>query len=63
MSWGNCYFYYLCPSCGKRFKYATDMIPVFGDDFGRCPDCHEPCTPEREGAIIPEDALYPEVEE
>ena len=62
MSWGNCYFYYTC-SCGKKFKYAADMISYFGNDFGKCPVCGNDCTPEREGAIIPEDSLYPEVDE
>ena len=25
MSWGACYFYYRCPGCGRKFKYATDL--------------------------------------
>ena len=39
MSWGPCFLYYRCPQCGKKFKYATDLIPEFGDDFGKCPAC------------------------
>ena len=26
MSWGACFFYYRCPDCGRKFKYATDLI-------------------------------------
>ena len=37
MTWGALYFYYKCPECGKLFKYAIDLIPEFGDDFGKCP--------------------------
>ena len=51
--------YYCCPKCGKKFKYATDLIPEFGDDFGKCPDCG---TIEKEGARTPDDLLYTEVE-
>ena len=39
MSWGALFFYYSCPKCGKKFKYAEDLIPYFGDSFGECPDC------------------------
>ncbi|BDF71969.1 hypothetical protein CE91St41_29500 [Oscillospiraceae bacterium] len=62
MSWGACYMYYRCPACGKRFKYATDLIPVFGPDFGRCPDCGGAGDYEKDGARTPDDALYEEVE-
>ncbi len=63
MSWGNQYFYYECKKCSKKYKYAIDMIPVFGDDFGKCPECGEMNEFFHEGAIIPEDMQYPEVEE
>ena len=26
--------YYRCPQCGKKFKYAIDLIPEFGDASG-----------------------------
>lgn len=63
MSWGPCYFYYCCEVCGRRFKYATDLIPLLGDRFGRCPSCGIPCTPAAEGAVIPEDLRYEEIDE
>lgn len=62
MSWGALYFYYKCPQCGKLFKYATDLIPDFGDDFGKCPDCSVMGTFLKEGARTLDDLLYEEVE-
>ncbi len=63
MSWGVCFLYYRCPRCGCLFKYATDMIPVFAENFGCCPDCGTPGTLLYDGARTPDDALYTEVEE
>ena len=37
MSWGSGFFYYHCPSCGKKFKYAVEDIPA--PSFGVCPAC------------------------
>ena len=54
--------YYRCPKCGKKFKYATDLIPEFGDDFGKCPDCGTMGVFEKEGARTPDDLSYTEVE-
>jgi diphthamide biosynthesis protein 3 len=62
MTWGTCFMYYHCPQCGKRYKFGIDMIPVFGQDFGRCPVCGEEGTFEKDGARTPDDALYEEVE-
>ena len=62
MSWGALYMYYRCPECGKLFKYATDLIAEFGDDFGKCPSCEVMGTYLKEGARIPEDLDYEEVE-
>ena len=62
MSWGALYFYYKCPECGKLFKYAIDLIPEFGDDFGKCPDCQVMGTFVKEGARTTYDLLYEEVE-
>ena len=55
--------YYRCPDCGKKFKYAVDMIPVFGDAFGSCPDCGAMGTFLMDGARTPDDADYFEVED
>lgn len=62
MTWGPCFMYYHCPKCGKRFKYAIDMIPEFGQDFGQCPVCGMKGIFEKDGARIPDDSLYEEVE-
>ena len=63
MSWGPSFFYYHCPTCGRKFKYETSLIPELGDDFGLCPDCHVQGVYERDGARIPEDALYDEIDD
>ena len=62
MSWGACFMYYRCPDCGKKFKSATDMIPVLGPEFGQCPVCGVPGVLEKEGARTPDDAEYEEIE-
>ena len=61
MTWGPNFLYYHCPACGHRFKYAEDMIPVFGERFGLCPQCGTMGTFEKSGARTPDDAQYPEV--
>lgn len=63
MSWGPGFFYYSCPACGKKFKYAQDMIPEFGDKFGECPDCGTMGTYVKDGPRAPDDNAYFEVEE
>ena len=55
--------YYRCESCGEKFKYAVDMIPVFGESFGCCPKCGIQGTLVKEGAAAPDDSDYPEVED
>ena len=62
MTWGPGFMYYHCPSCGLKFKYALDLIPEFGDDFGRCPECGTMGTYEKDGARTLDDADYTEVE-
>ena len=62
MSWGPSFFYYRCTVCGKKFKYAADMIPVFGPQFGLCPDCGAPGEYLYDGARTPDDLDYEEVE-
>ena len=42
MSWGANFFYYHCPVCKEKFKYAQDLIPEFGERFGCCPKCGAP---------------------
>ncbi len=62
MTWGALYFYYKCSKCGKLYKYATDLIPEYGEEFGLCPDCHMQGEFITEGARIPEDLQYEEVD-
>ena len=63
MTWGPCFMYYHCPKCGCKFKYAQDMIPVFGAVFGCCPNCGTSGVFEKDGARTLDDANYTEVEE
>ena len=63
MSWGPCFFYYHCPDCGRKFKYATDLIPELGDRFGLCPGCGAAGVLEKEGARTPDDMEYEEIAE
>ncbi len=63
MSWGPGFFYYQCSACGKKFKYAQDMIPEFGADFGKCPVCGTMGTYIKDGPRGTDDADYYEVED
>ncbi len=62
MTWGPCFMYYYCLHCGKKFKYAVDLIPFLGSSFGTCPCCGSAGILEQEGARIPADSEYEEVE-
>lgn len=62
MSWGALYFYYICPKCGKLFKYSIDLIGEYGEDFGKCPACEERGRFVKEGARTLDDLEYEEVE-
>ena len=55
--------YYCCPECGRKFKYATDLIPVVGEKFGCCPTCGAAGVFEKEGARTADDLEYEEVDE
>ncbi len=63
MSWGPCFFYYHCPSCGRKYKYATDLIAELGPRFGICPACGLEGFLEKEGARTPDDLEYEEIED
>ena len=54
--------YYHCPACGKKFKYALDLMAEFGGDFGRCPACGVEGVYEKDGARTLDDLDYEEVE-
>ena len=55
--------YYYCPECGRKFKYATDLIPVVGEKFGCCPACGAAGVFEKEGARTADDLEYEEIDE
>ena len=55
--------YYHCDRCGRKFKYELSLIPELGDAFGRCPVCQIPGVFECDGARIPTDSEYTEVDE
>lgn len=61
MTWGPCFMYYHCKKCGKKFKYSVDLIPVFNDEFGFCPDCKIMGEFEKDGARTTDDLDYEEV--
>ncbi len=63
MSWGVNLMYYHCPSCGKKFKYAEDLIAYFGDQFGHCPVCDTMGEFEKNGARTLDDFDYEEIED
>lgn len=62
MSWGEAFFYYVCPSCGERFKYAADLIASLGGDFGLCPKCGTEGQYIKDGPRSEDDLLYTEAE-
>ncbi len=55
--------YYRCSVCGKKFKYAVELIPYFGERFGQCPVCRAQGIYEKDGARMPDDDAYDEVYE
>ena len=62
MTWGAAFMYYHCASCGRKFKYAVDLIPTFRDEFGKCPYCGTEGVYEKDGARTKDDMDYEEVE-
>lgn len=54
--------YYNCPVCGKKFKYALDLMSEFGEEFGKCPVCGTMGTYEYDGPRRKDDKDYFEVE-
>ncbi len=62
MSYGALFWYYECPKCGKKFKYATDQFTEYGDEFGNCPACGEKGKFLQEGAVMPNDKEFEEMD-
>lgn len=63
MSWGVGFFYYVCPQCGHKFKYAQDLMTEFGNDFGKCTKCGTMGKYVKDGPRGTDDAEYEEVED
>jgi hypothetical protein len=53
---------YPCKKCGKKYKYAIDLIGDFGADFGKCPVCGSDGDLTYEGPVSPETSQYEEVD-
>lgn len=62
MTWGAFYMYYQCPQCGKKFKYAIDLLNEMGDQFGKCPICNIEGTFIKEGPNTPDSLEYEETD-
>jgi rubrerythrin len=54
--------YYHCPECGKKFKNELGLLAEMGESFGVCPVCGVTGCFERDGARIPNDMEYEEVD-
>lgn len=48
--------------CGKKYKYAIDMIAEFGEDFGKCPVCGAQGKLVGEGPVLAKYKDYEEVD-
>ena len=51
MTWGAFYMYYQCPNCGKKMKFAQDVMIELGEKFGQCPNCEIDATFVKEGPL------------
>ncbi len=55
MTWGPYWMFYICPNCGKKFKYTLDNLA--DEEFGKCPGCGTEGEFVAETRDMPEDAL------
>lgn len=62
MTWGAFYMYYQCPDCGKKFRFALDLLNEMGESFGRCPVCSAEGTFIKEGPASRDSLDFEEVE-
>ena len=53
---------YECKKCGKKYKYAVDLIGDFGEEYGLCPVCGSEGKLVFEGPVSPETSAFEEVE-
>ena len=63
MTWGAQYMCYTCKKCGKKYRYAIDLIGDYGPDYGKCPVCGIMGTYEFDGARMKNDKEYEEIDE
>lgn len=52
MTWGPYWMFYICPECGKKFKYTLDNIS--DAEFGKCIACGA------EGKLVAESREMPD---
>jgi hypothetical protein len=52
---------YVCPKCGKKFKYELGRMDEFGPRFGECPVCGTMGKFDHDGPRNGEDAVFEEV--
>ncbi len=62
MTWGAQYMCYICEKCGKKYRYAIDLIGDYGADFGKCPVCGSEGKLVCEGPVSVETQQYEDVE-
>lgn len=61
MTWGPLMMCYICPKCGKKFKYEFGRMSEFGSQFGLCPVCNVEGTYDHDGARSKNDEEFEEV--
>ena len=62
MTWGAQYMCYTCKKCGKKYRYAIDLIGDFGADYGKCPVCGSEGHLDAEGPVGDATRSYEDVE-
>ena len=62
MTWGPLFMYYICPDCGKKYKYELDLMTSLGACFGCCPVCGAMGDFEKESPRTAGDEEYEEID-
>ena len=53
---------YTCKKCGKKYRYAIDLIGDYGPDYGKCPVCGSDGNLDAEGPVGDATRPYEDVE-
>lgn len=61
MTWGPQMMCYICPKCGKKFKYELGRMQEFGPEYGLCPKCQIQGKFDHDGPKRAEDNEFEEV--